>query len=90
MAGATTSPAAVVGSFSNDGVVEKSEAPPAKMADVESARMKLRQRWELASVLNFLHVISLSLSLPFLTHLCSVIDHFIFFYSLQIRDYFSP
>lgn len=41
----------------NDGVMMISAAPPS--TEIESVRGKLRQRWELASVLNFLNVISL-------------------------------
>ncbi|XP_057799557.1 DDT domain-containing protein DDR4 [Salvia miltiorrhiza] len=49
MAGANPIPA-------NDAAEGASEPSPPKMPDVDSARTKLRQRWELASVLNFLHV----------------------------------
>ncbi|KAH6835868.1 hypothetical protein C2S53_012550 [Perilla frutescens var. hirtella] len=56
MAGTRRGPAALFGSAVNDDVVVISEPSPTKMAYVESVRTQLRQRWELASVLNFLHV----------------------------------
>ncbi|KAL6501950.1 hypothetical protein OROGR_027083 [Orobanche gracilis] len=40
----------------NDDVVKVSESSLTRTTDVEPVREKLRQRWELASVLNFLHV----------------------------------
>ncbi|KAL6556600.1 hypothetical protein OROGR_005888 [Orobanche gracilis] len=40
----------------NDDVVKVSESSFTRTTDVEPVREKLRQRWELASVLNFLHV----------------------------------
>lgn len=43
----------------NDDAMIISESSPTRMTDVESVRKKLRQRWELASVLNFLHVTTL-------------------------------
>lgn len=59
MAGARERPAALAGSAVNDDVPATSEPSPTEVLDVESVRMQLRRRWELASVLNFLHVISL-------------------------------
>ncbi|KAL3650843.1 hypothetical protein CASFOL_007246 [Castilleja foliolosa] len=40
----------------NDAVVELLESSPTRTTDADSFREMLRQRWELASVLNFLHV----------------------------------
>ncbi|GFP80284.1 hypothetical protein PHJA_000171800 [Phtheirospermum japonicum] len=57
MAEAHRRPVAVGGvTVLNDDVVKVSESSPTRTIDVDSVREKLRQRWELASVLNFLHV----------------------------------
>lgn len=56
MAGASERPAPLAGSAGNVDVPATSEPSPTKVVDVESVRMQLRRRWELASVLNFLHV----------------------------------
>lgn len=56
MAGALERPAALAGSAVNDDVPATSEPLPTEVVDVASVRMQLRRRWELASVLNFLHV----------------------------------
>lgn len=56
MAGAPARPAPLAGSAGNDDVPATSEPSSTEVVDVESVRMQLRRRWELASVLNFLHV----------------------------------
>ncbi|CAA0838535.1 Unknown protein [Striga hermonthica] len=55
MAEARRRPPAVGATVQNDEGMEVSESC-STMMDVEAIREKLRQRWELASVLNFLHV----------------------------------
>ncbi|KAK6119530.1 hypothetical protein DH2020_046731 [Rehmannia glutinosa] len=56
MAEARRRPVAVGVTVLNDDVMKISESLSAETTDVQSVREKLRQRWELASVLNFLHV----------------------------------
>ncbi|KAG6387970.1 hypothetical protein SASPL_153166 [Salvia splendens] len=56
MAGANRGPSPLAGIPVNNGAAGASEPSSPKMTDFDSSRTKLRQRWELASVLNFLHV----------------------------------
>ncbi|KAL1552439.1 DDT domain-containing protein DDR4-like [Salvia divinorum] len=56
MAGANRGPAPLAGIPANNSAAGASEPFSLKMTDFDSSRTKLRQRWELASVLNFLHV----------------------------------
>ncbi|KAG8375538.1 hypothetical protein BUALT_Bualt10G0110100 [Buddleja alternifolia] len=56
MAEARRRPAAMCENAANDDVIIVPESSPPPPTDIESHRKKLRQRWELASVLNFLHV----------------------------------